>query len=567
MRWVIGTGSVLLILAIAIWATNHLIVGPEPEPVPERPDSEYVAQIERGHLSINRFQTYEDLQENGWLARRDLPRFHLELPIDWEMDPFDDTNWQAQLHFWSFLAPVLDQYFRTADPKYLLDTIPYMLDWWQAAEEGNIGRFGWHDMATGLRAFYIGLALDRIYAGELEVSDETLMTMNAMADAHAVKLQERDFISMTNHGMFQVFGLRLLCDVASYRPACDGAGRFAAEMFAELLTHQYTEQGVHMEHSPDYHSFFINRVQRFGGPEVFESGDPELFARLERAHEVRPWLTLPDRSILPVGDSVGGGPLADRLDGEHFCDDAGRCYVLGDFSESGYLIVRSGPEKPEPDDASMLFMTGMAYGTSHKHVDDLSFVLYEDRLIFTDGGKYGYDLDEFRRYVRSDAAHNTIGLTDGRIGHRDTEPYGSALDAPRIEEGEVIFSGYVSGRGGLFDHARVIRYRPRRSLIIEDTVSADEVLPFASRLLLAHDLDAEQIDERSISIIDGDKEIARVELRAEGCEINTYRGVKQPRVLGWEAVGYQEMVPATVIEAECPGDDLSIKWQTMLSPK
>lgn len=555
---------VFLVVLLAVWLGSRLIVFPES--VPDRPPGDYTPVVDRSVMRMNTNQSYEERMEEGWQARDDLPHWEIDLPLEWEADPFDDTNWRAQLHFWKPIYPHYNEYFRTEDPSILENAVPFMLDWWRAAQEESIGRFGWYDMSTGLRAFGIALVLDKIYAGELEVENDELEKLNAMADEHARWLQKRDFISTSNHGMFQVYGLRLLCDVIAYRPVCDGAQEFAAEMFGVLLEHQYTEEGVHKEHSPDYHSFFINRVQRFGGTEVFESGDQSLFDRLERARQVRYWLTYPNRKIIPLGDSVGGGPLADRLEGPVQCEEESRCYVLGDFSDSGYVSVRSGPEKPPADDASMLLMTGMSYSPSHKHVDDLSFVLYEDRVIFTDGGKYGYNWDDYRQYVRSAAAHNTVGLADRRIGHREVEHYGSALNAPEMSNGEYLFSGQIEDHVGLFDFERELRYRPREYVKIVDVVSAEESLPFASRLLLAHDLQVRDAGGRELGVFDDESEIAVITLETEDCELSTVRGQEEPRVLGWEAVDYQEMVPATMVQAVCAGREREIRWSIDLAP-
>lgn len=120
--------------------------------------------------------------------------------------------------------------------------------------------------------------------------------------------------------------------------------------------------------------------------------------------------------------------------------------LVGDFTRSGYAVVR--------DKDSMLFVTGMAYTLTHKHADDLSFVLFEhSRLIFIDSGKYGYNSDPMRRYVESAAAHNPIGLADQEIRSRDITLTGSELMPVISGEGQFRVAGQAE-RPGLFKQTR-----------------------------------------------------------------------------------------------------------------
>lgn len=529
--------------------------------------------VRLSQLGLSNLQSYQALIAEGWRARKDLPAWRVTPPVDWRADPFRDSNWQVQLHFWRFLDPTLRQYFRKSDVTYLEEVVPVMLDWWRAAEHEALGPYGWHDMATGMRALRLALVLDRLRLEELVLGAEEAESLVAMGRAHLRHLTRRGVISLTNHGLFQVFGLRLLAQVmmawpASRRAARRGA-RHARRCFARLVVRQYTPEGVHREHSPDYHSFLIDRIERLGGADLFDDGRGRFLRRLEKAWAVRPWLTLPDGVIAPVGDSIGGGPLAGSLDGELLVGPDGRSHVVGDFHRSGYVVVRSGPTQPAADQASMLLFSGMAHGPTHKHADDLSFVLYENRLIFTDAGKYGYNEDAFRDHVISTDGHNTVGLADRAVMPAETRAYGSALARPWVGGEEAVLAGRVKARADLFDHRRTLRYRPGRSLLIYDELSSRQSLAFASRLLLAHDLSAVLLDERSVSIREGEREIAVLRLTVdgddgEGC-IHCHRGVESPRLLGWVCTGYQQMAPATLIEAVCPGRWRVMTWSVELS--
>src|SRR5690606_25493861 len=124
---------------------------------------------------------------------------------------------------------------------------------------------------------------------------------------------------------------------------------------------------------------------------------------------------------------------------EPACLAPGRCFAIGDFTESGYAIIRSLPSREQ---TSMLFVMGMAFSRVHKHADDLSFELFEfGRLIFIDSGKYGYEQDEMSAYATSAAAHNTISLEDRPIGPRDVVMNGSLLEPIETTEDGFVIRG------------------------------------------------------------------------------------------------------------------------------
>ena len=74
-------------------------------------------------------------------------------------------------------------------------------------------------------------------------------------------------------------------------------------------------------------------------------------------------------------------------------------------------------------------MAGFHNG-SHKHADELSFELYDrDTRVITGPGKYGFDRDERRDYVLSNAAHSVLTV-DKKPWPRDgSAAYGSAIIA------------------------------------------------------------------------------------------------------------------------------------------
>ena len=88
-------------------------------------------------------------------GRNDLPEFEISTPFDWNMDPFRDANWQAQLHMWRFLDAYIIKYEATRDSSWLARLVDTIQDWYAYYNATPPGKYVWKDMLTGLRAMKI----------------------------------------------------------------------------------------------------------------------------------------------------------------------------------------------------------------------------------------------------------------------------------------------------------------------------------------------------------------------------------------------------------------------------
>lgn len=509
--------------------------------------SGYIPQIRSGHLGIKD----EPIQREGtrlvFSAREGAGAWPLELPLDWDADPFQNVNWQFQLNAWRMINPLLVSYFKTGNQENLREAFDYVRDWFQYHyEEHKSSRMEWYDMAAGVRAMKLALFLDRYQAGQFDLSSEDARRLTILVDDHVSRLLDESYIANNNHALLQIFGLNLLCKVASDRESCAKGHEFASAMFARLLHDQFTPEGIHRENSPAYHEFArrtIMSLQAEPDAKIRGSDTTELMRKVTL---YKPWLIDPSGNYVAVGDTAGHGrPLKVK---------AGSEPVVGDFTKSGYGIVR--------DEDSMLFMMGMAHKFTHKHADDLSFVLFEHgRPLFVDTGKYGYNENPMRRYVTSAAAHNTISLLDQEIGPKSIALVGSELNPIEHEGTQYKLTGKVE-RPGLFTQHREIQYRSGQLLTIKDEVSSDQDRQFVSSLHLSRDLTPQLVaDGFDVQLPDG--KIVRARLNETDCRVETVRGQKSP-ILGWQSVGYLKMEPASVVRAICPGRNRSITWTIAL---
>ncbi|NKB78829.1 hypothetical protein HED49_06670 [Ochrobactrum daejeonense] len=176
--------------------------------------------------------------ERTFHPRRDTPAWHYTLPLDWSANPYNDLNWQSQLHMWRIMDPLLTRYFKDGNLASLDYAAKIAVDWlhWHKSQEA---RFSWDDMGTGIRALKIAFLISMIDNGKL--SSDYRDEMLDLAREHATRLQVDKFINSGNHGLFQVFGLNLLCSVVNIMECADGR-RFAAEKFKWILSHQFTRR-------------------------------------------------------------------------------------------------------------------------------------------------------------------------------------------------------------------------------------------------------------------------------------------------------------------------------------
>ena len=224
------------------------------------------AQIGLSEVSLN-LQSPSTVQ---FKPRRDLPAWNASLPLDWSADPFKDRNWKFQLHAWRVMDFSLNSYRETDDPVWLRAAIEISLDWaLYHNEPDRWTRYSWYDMATGLRASRLAFLLDRILSGDVTSSRKDLTLLMWLADLHARKLQEPDFLARNNHAIFQLTGLDALCEVTAWRTSCDNASMYADLAFTDLIERQFTRQGVHTENSPAYHQFVLTALNNTRALERF----------------------------------------------------------------------------------------------------------------------------------------------------------------------------------------------------------------------------------------------------------------------------------------------------------
>ena len=493
----------------------------------------------------------EAVANGQFKPRRDIAPWPLNFPLDWTANPFNEGNWQFQLHAWRMMDPIIAAYFEDRDSRRLEAAFKFIEDWNAFhVEQEKEAQYSWYDMAVGIRALRLAFFMDAVRSGVFEADQARVTILENLSSSHIEFLKDWKNLGNGNHGLFQAAGLALLCECAPHLPESEGGIERAQAIFDHVMADQFTSQGVHTENSPGYHFFAINVTKKIP---VLKRLNSEAWFR--EAENVSPWLTLPDRSLVPVGDTEGSekGMETDPSAVASLAD--GRTFAVGPYNQSGYGIVRSLPSAGSGQ--SMLFVQGMAHNLIHKHADDLSFILYEfDMPIFVEAGKYGYKSDKWRKYAQSAAAHNTIGLAKKHFNGLAIETGGSHIGPTKLI-GDAFVTWGAYRRPKLFDHERIFRYVPGISLDIEDSVANRTNDRIVSSLHLHPSL-APQMNGSGFTVDLPNGKTMVVSFLGEG-DLTAHRGEDDP-VLGWYSASYLRMEPLSTIRATCPPGTAKLGW-------
>ena len=179
---------------------------------------------------------FPQFTNNEFRPRSDTPLVKLTLPLDWSMDPFSDRNWQFHLHAWRMLNPIWTRFFENDWNALQNQILPWVVDWHRYHIRDDIRSvFEWHDMATGVRSHHLAMIVRLQEEGKFNISKDEMLLINKLIVEHIKKLRNKVFISLTNHGIIQLTGLRLLGEAWEGKPECIGEEKYSSKMMKKLF--------------------------------------------------------------------------------------------------------------------------------------------------------------------------------------------------------------------------------------------------------------------------------------------------------------------------------------------
>jgi len=420
------------------------------------------------------------------------------------------------------------------------------LDWYQFHFiEINKSDFSWYDMACGLRASRIALILSNFEALQVCTTEIERRKIDLIAHTHISHLSDKSEISLGNHAIFQLSGLYYLASV--FLGSAFFHRRFCKTQLDKLIENWFTPEGIHKEHSPEYHKFTIDRLRML--PEnALSINSKEV---IKNANEIVDAFTDLDGKFLEIGDTNASyrRPNIKKLVGP---DNAG---IILDYIRSGYWLHR------HPEYTFIIYSA--AFNKSHKHADDLAFIWSDHKgALFVDGGKYSYDRNEMRNFIISPRAHNTVSVV-GRLlkpGDIRWPVGGTGFTAVRQAGDRHVIEGRVE-RPGYFVQARRLEYTPGQLIRIEDELLNQCGAPLESLLNIDGAAEITALGPNRFKLVRGE---TVAELTAEGGEVALFKGSTDP-LYGWRSRRYREIEPCHTLALRDAGSAASrLTWTIRL---
>ncbi|EPN4953542.1 YqiA/YcfP family alpha/beta fold hydrolase [Vibrio diabolicus] len=402
--------------------------------------------------------------------RKDCEPYQLVSPIDWEGSIHSsDRNWRMQLQGWAMFHPIMNIFDTFENKELLVDYFfDIVTDWMEKHGSDNDhtttsrmpSSYAWYDMSVGFRALVLAFFINRISYHKLNIDQSRCNLLARAAEKHLNNLCFSDAFSLNNHGLFQIQGLMALINLTTFSENSERK-KYALEKMEELIFSQFTREGIHKEHSPHYHFYATDTALS-----IIKTGWYSSSKTIEDivllADKNKCWMVDPLKRPVCVGDSILTEQKRLTLP-----DGSGEKTIVGDFSESGYSIVKSDWQG-DVDTSHMLFLTGMYHTKSHKHRDCLSFELFNNGTrLLCDSGKYGYRSDKYRNYFLSHRAHNTVEIEGFDI--IKIKPYQTCLNAVVKDKNDnYILEGKLDYPA--IKHHRKLSYKPNNWLLVEDNL-------------------------------------------------------------------------------------------------
>lgn len=527
----------------------------------------------------------ENLIRHGWKLG-DYPAVSLkrgELP--WVFRGQQERSWNFHIHSWDMLDAILTTHSETKNVDLLQAAQEVALDWFNYLENAEeLSPFTWYDMAVGLRAYRLAYLFEASEAaGILNEQDSAILWRGL--EAHQKYLaDDSNIVFHNNHGFYQAAGqLAMGRRFAQRSELMDQARIQGRERLRSMLKTQFAADGVHLEHSPDYHRMVYSTLRG-----VLDAGlidDPDILAFADKIEEALYWFVQPNQRLANFGDSdyrsvamsVKNASERWRTDPMRYAASGGQCgnsprEGLAAFEQGGYFVVKTplAGEDSNPETWGYLAQQAAFHSRTHKHADTLSLVWHEHgHDILVDSGRYGYlgkaeqgsELwkdghwysDPKRVYCESTRAHNTVEFDNKNFPRKGIKPPGSLIGRHQSDSnGVYMLESEARHQRGL-RHARVIFYQPGKWLIVFDWYKSNLGIKHVPRqwFHFAPELNAERKGAGySVRIPDLDTPLKVQPLLPIKATLPVISGQTEPMMQGWWSGKERELIPADAVGFE-----------------
>jgi hypothetical protein len=343
---------------------------------------------------------------------------------DLEIDPPE-----LQLALASLTVPdtLIDAYKVTGREEFLTSARDVIVAWAKYERRAWLPKgFLWNDHAIAARTLVLA-KFWRLYRHHPTYQHQVAELLLEFAERNAAFLSRPShFTFATNHGVMQNLALLHLCLAFPTLPDVKKYEALAIGRLREQFGFYVDEEGVVLEHSPEYHEsalHFIAMACRYLTL-LKEAVPPEWLRKYEKARSFYSLLRRPDGSLPVIGDTTEGdnfqGPDISNLDASgspaalNYVSNWTPAQPYNLFPVAGYGVWWEGLDT-WPDVKTLRHtVTAWSYsaGGAHKHADEMSVLLWaQGQSWWTNTGYWPYGL-EGRSLAESWPGSNAPHLLD-----------------------------------------------------------------------------------------------------------------------------------------------------------
>jgi hypothetical protein len=468
---------------------------------------------------------------------------HLKPPINWSMDPFHSDPWRKKLTTLTWLSPLLRGYGHLGDKRALVKARDVALDWVRKHHAPSVGTtITWERKRVSDRAGVLAY-VTRAAACEDRLGHHQARLLLASARTHGNYLY-RSSSDPNNHALLAASGLVVLSEAFPFLHDAHAWRKRGISRFTRTV-HKVVDKhtGVHLEHSPGYQERTNDHVKVFLS--LFRHPPQRLVGLLRRMRHVTGWFVMPDKTIVPIGDTHSivkspGYALPPTLR-----------QGLSTIRRDGYSIVKHG--------GSFLAAVAGYHHASHKHADELSFDLFEDgRRVIVETGRRNKSQNannpasvRASRFTMTSQAHSTL-TADGHSFDLNHRFYGSAIDAQGRDPASGWFA--IEGHNPLIasqgvNHHRLYLYRPGEALVVCDFVRSGRRHTYDRWLQVAPGIHVKRHGaEARLSAGDGFRATVWSDHHPQDLRTKLFRGHRHPLRGWWEPPRYGKLRPRYALD-------------------
>ncbi|WP_417359619.1 alginate lyase family protein [Galbibacter sp.] len=452
-----------------------------------------------------------------WDMEKTIVPYTFTKEIDWHLNPFGDPEWTFMLNRHRFWIDLGKAYMLTGKEKYAKEFVDQVTHWIvNNPITDETKRTSWRRIEAGIRIENWVKSFEYVKHSKYVTPDFLEMFLSSMVE-HAAYIDSgfNRHSQISNWGVLEFNGLFTAAVFLSEFKQSEEWKKSAIEKLDTCIRNQILDDGTQWEQSPMYHNevmhcylnvVLLSKRARIELPRsILDRTLQMAYANVawQKPNYNEPLLGDSDdndlRGLLTMAAILSKDELLkfrayDQLDYENY-------FLFGDTSNQSYQQL---PMK-QPDFLSAYqFNAGDLYsrssweedafyssfhmrriGGGHSHDDLLHFTLFaygKDYLV--DGGRYTYvGSSEWRKYFKSNTAHNTLGV-DGLTNSVYSGSWSNSFEAKSegayvvIEDdfdyAEVFNKAYLRLDDPVLIKRRVLYLKPDIWLLIDSFEAENE---------------------------------------------------------------------------------------------